>query len=162
MSEPGVPVPDGPQAQRRAHPPRFLTAKRLSMAAATAFLTINIWTGAPLAALWVGSAFSDQKQLSMGAVLVVLIVLALLVFAMAVALTWLSNTYDELIGREPGERRATWLRSMRAEEKRHVSSRVGTTALEQIVMASVYLAVVTLLVWLVFFAGSMVSSQLQG
>ncbi len=75
---------------------RFVNAKRLGIAAATAFLTINIWTGAPLFALWVGSEFSDHKVLSMAAVLVVLLVLAVLVVVMALALTWLSNTYDEL------------------------------------------------------------------
>jgi hypothetical protein len=39
---------------------------------------------------------------------------------------------------------------------------VGITALERIVMISVYLAVITLLVWLLFFAGSMVPSSMRG
>ncbi len=42
---------------------------------------------------------------------------------------------------------------MRAEAESHVSARVGTTLLERIVMTSVYLAVITLLVWLAFFSG---------
>jgi hypothetical protein len=130
-----------------------MTLKRIGMAAATAFLAINIWTGAPLLALWVGSRVVGQKTLSMTAVFVVVVVLAVVVFVMAVALTWLNNTYDELIERPRTERRAPWLRSMRAESEGHVSSRVGTTALEQIVTLSVYLAVITLLVWFVFFAG---------
>jgi len=124
------------------------------MAAATAFISINIWTGAPLLALWVGSQVSDQQVLSMKAVFVVVLVYAVLVVAMAVALTWLSNTYDELIGRPRTERRLTWLRSMRAEAEGHVSSRVGITAIERIVMISVYLAVIMLLIWFFFFAGS--------
>ncbi len=133
---------------------RAVTLKRLAMAAATAFLSINIWTGAPLLALWVGSHVSNDAVLSMKAVFVVVLVLAALVFAMALALTWLSNTYDELVGREQTERRSPWLRSMRAEAEAHISSRVGVTLLERIVMISVYLAVITLLVWFVFFAGS--------
>ena len=36
-------------------PPRFLAVKRALFAAATAFVTANIWTGCPLLALWVGS-----------------------------------------------------------------------------------------------------------
>lgn len=124
------------------------------MAAATAFLSINLWTGAPLIALWVGSHSSDDTVLSMHAVFVVVLVLAVLVFAMAMALTWLNNTYDELVGRPRTERRAPWLRSMRAEAEGHVSARMGITLLERIVMSSVYLAVVTLLIWFFFFAGS--------
>jgi hypothetical protein len=132
------------------------------MAAATAFISINLWTGAPLLALWVGSQASDQTVLSIKAVFVVLLVLAALLAAMAVILTWLSNTYDELIGRPQTERRMPWLRSMRAEAEGHISSRVGITTLERIVMISVYIAVITLLIWLVFFAGSMVPNGLRG
>jgi hypothetical protein len=129
-----------------------MTLKRVAMAAATAFVSINIGLGAPLVALWVGSQISDQKVLSIKAVAAVVIVLAVLVFALAVALTWLNNTYDELIGRPRVERRAPWLRSMRAESEGHISSRVGITALERIVMVTVYVAVTALIVWLIFFA----------
>jgi uncharacterized membrane protein len=130
-----------------------MTLKRVAMVAAVAFLSINIWTGAPLLALWVGSHVVGQTVLSMTAVFVVVIVLAVSVFAMALALTWLNNTYDELVGRERVEQRSPWLRSMRAEAESHVSARVGTTVLERIVVMSVYLAVITLLVWLAFFSG---------
>jgi hypothetical protein len=139
---------------RTGPPPRFMTLKRLTMAAATAFLTINLWTGAPLLALWVGSHSSDDAVLSMQAVFVVVVTLAVLVFAMALALTWLNNTYDELIGRPRSERRLPWLRSMRGEAETHVSSRVGVTLLEQIVVVTVYVAVTVLLIWFLFFAGS--------
>ncbi len=134
--------------------PRFATLKRLAMAAATAFLAINLWTGAPLLALWVGSQAGDQAVLSMRAVIVVILVLAVLVVAMAFALTWLNNTYDRLIGRPQREMRAPWMRSMRGEDEGHITSRVGITLLEEIVMVSVYLAVISLLVWLIFFSGS--------
>jgi len=43
---------------------------------------------------------------------------------------------------------------MRAEAEGHISQGVGITVLERIVMINVYLAVVTLLVWYVFFAGA--------
>jgi hypothetical protein len=43
---------------------------------------------------------------------------------------------------------------MRAEGEGHVSQRVGITLLERIVMVNVYLAVIALLIWFVFFAGS--------
>jgi hypothetical protein len=130
-----------------------MALKRATMAGATAFVTVNIWTGCPLLALWIGSQAVGTRTLSMSAVGLVVVVLAVLVFVFAVALTWLNNVYDELVGRPRAERRATWLRSMRAEAEGHVSQRVGITLLERIVMANVYLAVISLAVWYVFFAG---------
>ena len=149
-------------APRQVDPPRFMTLKRLTMAGATAFLAINLWTGAPLLALWAGSQVEGETSLTMRALLVVIVVLLALVVAMTLALTWLNNRYDELIGRPRGERRVPWLRSMRAEAEGHVESRVGITALERIVIVSVYIAVVTLLLWLTLFAGSSVPPQLRG
>jgi hypothetical protein len=131
---------------------QLLTLKRVAMAAATAFVTVNIWTGCPLLAVWIGSKAVGKQTLSMGAVGLVIVVLAVLVFAMAVLLTWLNNVYDELTGRERVERRSAWLRSMRAESERHVSQRTGVTALERIVMINVYVAVITLVVWYLFYA----------
>jgi hypothetical protein len=133
--------------------PRLLIFKRAAMAGLTAFITINIWTGCPLLALWVGSQVVGQRSLSMAAVGVVLVVLAVSVFALALALTWLNNVYDEITGRPRAERRSAWLRSMRAEAEAHVSQRVGITPLERIVVINVYLAVIAIVVWFVFFAG---------
>jgi hypothetical protein len=145
-----------------SRPTRSIALKWATMAAATAFISINLWTGAPLLALWVGSQVEAKTTLTTSAVFVVMLVLAVLLAGMAVALTWLNNTYDELIGRPRAERRVPWLRSMRAEAEGHISSRVGITALERIVMIGVYIAVITLLVWLVLFAGSMVPGVLRG
>lgn len=125
------------------------------MAAATAFLSINLFTGAPLLALWAGSQVSGDTVLSMKAVAVVIVVLAGLVIALAFALTWLNNTYDALIGRPVGERRVPWLRD--ASARGFMSSRVGETLLERIVMVSVYIATVGLLVWFFFFAHASLS-----
>ena len=141
-----------PIDRQEAQQPHQLTLKRIGMAAATAFVTANIWTGCPLLAVWVGSQAVGTNALSMGAVFIVVIVLAVLVFAMALLLTWLNNVYDGLIGRERVERRSAWLRSMRAESERHVSKRVGVTALERIVMLNVYVAVISLVVWYVLYA----------
>lgn len=138
----------------RAGGRRFLTLKRAAMAGLTAFVTVNIWTGCPLLALWVGSQAVGHRTLDMGAVGLVVVVLAVLVFTFAMLLTWLNNYYDELIGRPRTERRATWLRSMRAESERHVSQRVGTTLLERIVVINVYLAVIAFLAWFFLIAGS--------
>jgi hypothetical protein len=141
-----------PIERQEAQQTRLVMLKRVGMAAATAFVTANIWTGCPLLALWIGSQAVGTKELSMGAVFIVVIVLAVLVFAMVLLLTWLNNVYDEISGRERVERRSAWLRSMRAESERHVSQRVGITALERIVMLNVYVAVISLMLWYVLYA----------
>jgi hypothetical protein len=139
------------EEQVKAH--RLLALKRALLAGGTAFITVNVWTGCPLFALWVGSRVSNSHILSMAAVGVVLVVLAILLVGMVLALAWLNNVYDELTGRPTAERRATWLRSMRAEPEGHISQRVGITTLERIIMVNVWLAVIALAVWWVFFAG---------
>ncbi len=159
MSESWTPGVVGRSVAADLHPaaatPRpHVSPRLLGMAAATAFVTSNIWTGAPLLALWVGSQFVGQRALSMTAVGIVVVVLAVLEFALTLLLTWLNNTYDDMSGRPRVERRARWLRSMRAEDEGHVSQRAGITMLEVIVMVNVYVAVLTLAVWYVFFSGA--------
>jgi len=151
-------IPSDHLAAEQEGPPRFIALKRAAIAGATAFITVNIWTGAPVLALWVGSQVVGKRALSMTAVGVVVLVLAVLELMLALALTWLNNVYDELTGRPRTERRASWLRSMRAEAEGHVSHRVGITLLERIVMINVYIAVIGLMVWWFLFAGAPSSS----
>jgi hypothetical protein len=146
-------VSSEPKAEEQVKAQRLLALKRALLAAATAFITVNVWTGGPLFALWVGSRVSNSHILSMAAVGVVVVVLAALEIVMVLALAWLNNTYDELTGRPQVEQRVAWLRSMRAEPEGHVSQRMGVTTLERIVMLNVWLAVIALAVWWVFFAG---------
>ncbi len=132
-----------------------LALKRALMAGATAFISVNLWTGAPLIALWVGSQFVGKTVLSMTAVIIVVVVLAALVFSMAIALTWLNATYDRLTGRPPRESRVAWLRGMGVDEQvEPIEVGMSSNALERIVMVSVYVAVISLLVWFFVFAHS--------
>ena len=148
-------APRAPASQADEHlERRYLKLKIATMAGTTAFITASIWMCAPVLALWVGAQVVAKRTLSMGAVGIVVLVLAVLEFVLTLVLTWLNNVYDDLTGRPHTERRATWLRSMRAESEGHVSQRVGTTILEWIVMINVYIAVTALLIWFIFFAGS--------
>jgi hypothetical protein len=133
-------------------PPRL--AKRVALAAATAFVAINIWTGAPLLALWIGSRAAGQTALSMTAVMIVVGTLIVLDFTMGALLVRLNRVYRGLLGSPEGRQRATWLRSMSGEDDEEVDERVGVTMIERIVVICVYAAVGVFLVWFVFFAGS--------
>lgn len=134
-------------------PARMHRAKRIALAALATLVAINIWTGAPLLAVWVGSRVAPESGTSMGAIVLVLVVLVLSVFGLAVALTYLNAAYDRLSGRVETTRRvAPWLRSMRAERHTSERRRVGTSAIERVVIISVVFAVLALEVWFFFFA----------
>jgi flagellar basal body-associated protein FliL len=127
---------------------------------ASALAAINIWTGAPLLAVWAGSRVARGSALSMSAVLVVVVVLVTSCLALAAALTWLSARYDALTGRPPEARRTSpWLRSMRGEREELARKRHGISAIERIVVVAVVVCVLVFEVWFFFFAGSSLPSQ---
>ncbi len=150
----------GPATSPTAPQPRLLFLKRVLLVSASALAAINIWTGAPLLAVWVGSKAAAGSRLSMGAVGVVVVVLAVCCLALAAALTWLSARYDELTGRPAAARRTSpWLRSMRGEREQEARRRHGISPVERVVVVVVVLGVLAFEVWFFFFAGSSLPSQ---
>ncbi|HEX7292661.1 MAG TPA: hypothetical protein VF250_16195 [Conexibacter sp.] len=135
-----------------------MRAKRIALAAAAAFVAVNIWTGAPLVALWVGSQAAGPSGLSMTAVGIVVVVLATLVVALTALLTRINQRYDALTGRAAERRVAPWMRSMRGEREDYMRTRHGATAIERIVVVVVTVAVLVFNVWFFFFAGSSIGS----
>jgi hypothetical protein len=133
-----------------------MALKKMGIVTASALCSINIWTGAPLFAVWVGSKVQGNlEHLSMTAVFSVILVLAVVVFFLGWALTWLNARYDEVTGRPPGARHTSpWLRSMRDEREEHVRRKYGISAVERMVVVSVVVAVLVFEVWFFFFAGS--------
>ena len=88
------------EPRQEDEPVRVSALKRLILLTATTLVSVNIWTGAPLLALWVGSRVVGRRSLTMGSVLLVVVLLVVFVTSMAVALTWLSARYDRLTGWE--------------------------------------------------------------
>jgi hypothetical protein len=127
--------------------------ERLGLAVAASLVSVNIWTGAPLFAVWIGSRVAPASGTSTGAIALVLVVLAVLEFLLASALTRLNATYDRLTGRDAGIRRTTpWLRSMRAEREQLSRERVRVSPIERIAVLSVVTGVLAFEVWFFFFA----------
>jgi hypothetical protein len=133
-----------------------MALKKIGLVTASALCSINLWTGAPLFAVWVGSKVQGNlNNLSMTAVFSVVAVLAATVFLLALVLTWLNAKYDELTGRPPAARQTSpWLRSMRDEREENVRRKFGISAVERVVVVSVVAAVLAFEVWFFFFAGS--------
>jgi formate hydrogenlyase subunit 3/multisubunit Na+/H+ antiporter MnhD subunit len=130
-----------------------MAVKRVMVVAASAFVASNIWTGAPLLALWIGSQAVGQTVLSMKAVVIVIAVLAITVFALAVLLAWLNDTYRGLIARSPERRQPQWLSHL-GEEPAHTRAARALTPVEWITVISVPLAVSAFFIWFFFIAGS--------
>src|SRR5215212_6965267 len=110
------------------------TAKRVALGSLTALAAVNVWTGAPLFAVWVGSkAQGNFTSLSMTSVFVVVLVLAVLELGLLFVLSWANARYDEAIGRPPPRRsRYPWLSSMRGERAEVIAQRQGVNAVERI------------------------------
>jgi len=135
--------------------------KRVMLAAASAFVTVNIWTGAPLIALWASSLIVAERQLTMKSLLVVVVVLGAVLLLLAYALVQLNAAYEELAGTpRRRERRSTWLRSASTQGEDD-DGPPTTNLIEQIVIAAVYVTVTALMVWLVFFAGTMLPDSFR-
>ena len=61
-------------------------------------MTLNIWTGAPLLGLWVGSRVAPDSGISMGAVFVVIVVIGVAVWLLMQVLGRLQAAYAEASG----------------------------------------------------------------
>ena len=133
-----------------------MAVKKIGLVTASALCSINLWTGAPLFAVWVGSKVQGNlNNLSMTAVFSVVAVLAVLVFLLAMALTWLNAKYDDVSGRPPAARHTSpWLRSMRDEREHDVREKYGISAVERVVVICAVAGVLAFEVWFFFFAGS--------
>ncbi len=151
-----MPFMDASTPHRGGPAPWFL---RVLIAALMVLASVNIFTGAPLLALWVGAKIEGNGDLTMGIVFSVLATLAVAVAFLGWALSRLGRAYDSLTGHEPATRqRAPWLRSMR-DEPEHKRTRAGhLTGLEKTLVASVVIAVLAFEVWFFFFAGSSLPS----
>jgi hypothetical protein len=139
-------------------PPRFFKLKRTMLAIAGALISVNIWTGAPICALWVGSQFQgwiDARApgtgVSMEGLLAVIVVLAALETALVLLVARVSNAYDKLTGR-PGNarRRSPWLRSLGGERDKAELGRYGISAVERTAIISVVVCVLALEAWFFF------------
>ena len=120
-----------------------------------AVVTLNIWTGAPLLGLWVGSRVAPDSGISMTAVFVVLVVIGVTVWLLMQALGRLQAAYAAASGRPLERRQTTWLRPMTGERTRGQGAVAKPlTSVDYVVVTVVVLAVAAFEIWFFFFAGS--------
>ena len=128
------------------------TPTRIALGVLTTLVSVNMWTGGPLFALWVGSrvqaAIGQLSMTAVGVTVGVLIVETLLLYKL---LAVLSVRYDRVIGRRRRRQQAPWLKPMTGE-RRSIEIRQPLSAVERIMVASVVAAVLCLEIWFFFFA----------
>ena len=129
-------------------------AKRYGLAALRAFLALNIWTGAPLLALWIGSRVQgSETQTSMTAIVVVVGCLAGFSIGLYQALKHVMHAYQEATGTLPTVRTHTpWLNSLSGERPAYTATRISGA--ERVIVVTVVIAALVFEVWFFFFSGS--------
>jgi hypothetical protein len=126
------------------------------LAAAMAFLALNVWTGSPLLAVWLGSKVQgENSQPSMGAYAIVIVSLIAFSWGLYQLLKHTMSAYQEATGTTPTVRtHAPWLRSMRGERLDHASAAARISGAEKIVVVTVLIAAAAFEIWFFFFSGS--------
>jgi hypothetical protein len=133
-------------------PRKKRTPTRIFLGILTTLVSLNLWTGGPLLALWVGSRVQAAVgQLSMGAVAATIGMLIVETYVLYKALAFLTVRYDEVIGRTAPRQQAAWLKPMSGERRSETVKR-PLTAMERIVIVMVVVVVEAFVVWFFFFA----------
>ena len=129
--------------------------ERVGLVAAMGVVTLNIWTGAPLLGLWVGSRVAPDSGISMFAFFVVAVVIGATAWVLLRVLGRLQAAHARLAGRPVARRQTTWLRAMSGERSPGRGGEAPPlSAADYVVVAMVVLAVAAFEVWFFFFAGS--------
>ncbi len=128
--------------------------QRIVLAAASMLVSINVCTGFPLLALWIGSRAAGGNVFSWVGIITAIVSLAVLAALGVVSLTRLSARYDRVTGRPPPARQPRpWELSMSAARAAPERARRATNPIEIIVVVTVVVAFIALEIWFLFFAG---------
>jgi len=120
-----------------------------------AIVTLNIWTGAPLLGLWVGSRVAPDSGISMFSFFVVAVVIGAAAWALLQVLGRLQLSHARVTGRPLARRQTTWLRPMSgARSPRQGGEAPPMTAADYGVVTMVVLAGVAREILFFLYAGS--------
>jgi hypothetical protein len=135
--------------------------KRVALTCAMVLVTLNVWTGSPLFALWVGSRVQGTGPPSMLAIAVAAATLGATSFVLVKLLARLDTTYARVSGRASTVRRhVPWLRSMRGERPEYELKRANELSPLEIILISMVVLVVALFeVWFFFYSPSPIDQR---
>jgi hypothetical protein len=134
--------------------------KKMALAATMTIVGLNVWTGGPLLALWIGSRAQGSGPPAMTAVFVVVVVLAVVSLVLVWVLGQLNRLYEAMTGHTPTVRQHTpWLRSMRGERPQYAGVDPILTTLERVLVGMVVMAFVAFEIWFFFFSSSPIDNR---
>ena len=137
-----------------------LRLKRVALVCLMVLTTVNVWTGGPLLALWIGSRVQNAGPPSMLAVGVAAISLGVISYVLVKLLAWLDAVYARISGRPATvSRHVPWLRSMRGERPHQQKHARELAPLEVILIATVVVVVLLFEVWFFFYSGSPIDQR---
>ena len=139
---------------------RWPRLKAAALLAAMSALTLNLVTGSPLLAIWVGARVQGSGPPTMGAFFTFVCSFAVTSYVLVRAIAAVSRSYDALTGRRPTVRaHVPWLRSLRGERPAEMGSKAGLSALDVILVLVVLAAVVAFELWFFFYSGSPIDQR---
>jgi hypothetical protein len=135
--------------------------RKVGLLIGMALASVNIWTGSPLMAVWVGSRVQNSgSTVSMGSIAIVALVLGGLSLALVQLLGLMQSAYDRLTGRRRAVRRTLpWMRSMRGERPHEQPEGVRPSPSELILIVCVVIAVIAFEIWFFFYSGSPIDQR---
>ncbi len=122
---------------------------KVGLIALMAIGSVMMWIGAPVGWIYVAAQVSGSAQVSMSAIVVILIGIPTTMFFIGKGLGRLNGMYGELTGTtNEVQIRAPWMRSMRDERDLHRPR----TVLDVVMVVSVAIAGSAFGIWFMFFA----------
>jgi hypothetical protein len=129
--------------------------KRAALVAAMGVLTLNVFTGSPLLAAWVGSRVQGQGPPTMAGFGATALTLAGATYALVRLLARTGRAHDRLTGHRPTVgRHVPWLRHAAFERAAEENGAAGLSALEVILVLMVFAAAVAFEIWFIFYSPS--------
>jgi hypothetical protein len=117
---------------------------------------LSMWTVIPLGWIWVGSRISNTQEPSGGPYMLVFVGIVISILILSWVLSRLNRLYVRITGSNAiGNVRPAWMKGM-------TESRVqgnSPTVMETVVVTSVGLALLGMVLWFFFLAGSPLPSQ---
>ena len=140
--------------------PSIHRLRAAALLSAMSVLLLNVVTGSPLMAIWLGSRVQGGGPPTMAAFFTFLGSFLLFSYVLVWLFAAASRAYSDVTGRRPTVREhLPWLRSLRGERPAEVGAKAGVSALDVILVCIVLAAILAFEIWFFFYSGSPIDER---